>query len=112
MFQGKIKISTFVSRILHSFHRRYCRIEELIEKDKMYNVPSTFYFGMSRGLGMSYGSKKAVKYIQYVIAQGFDVGVHGVDYMDFRKMKCEHDKMAEILKKSKYFVKSKPFEVM
>lgn len=105
MLQGKIKISTFVSRLFHPFHQRYCRIEELLDKDMSCGIPSTFYFGMGRGLGMSYGAKKAVKYIQYVMGRGFDVGVHGVSYKEFEKMKGEHDSMANILKRNNFGIR-------
>lgn len=100
LLQGRVSLSTFINRLGYIFYKRYHRIEEVILKDKEYNIPSTFFFGMERGLGMSYGEKKARRYIEYVTLKGFDAGVHGISYQDINKMKNEFTKFKQITSKS------------
>lgn len=57
--------------------------------DKKYKVPSVFFFGMDNILGMSYKKDKVKFWIKYVQDQGFDVGVHGVEFKNIEKMKRE-----------------------
>lgn len=96
LFQGRISYKTFFNRLGYPFARRYHRIEEVIAKDKEYHIPSAFFFGMERGLGMSYGKKKAERYIHYVRQQGFDAGVHGIAYKDAVKIQKEHNDFRQL----------------
>lgn len=103
--QGKITLKTFFCRLGYPFYRRYHRIEEIINKDIEYKVPSVFFFGMERGLGMSYGKEKAEYYIQYVMQRGFDVGVHGIAYQDSDKIKDEYRSFKNIVKKNHFGIR-------
>lgn len=89
---GKIKFNTLFYRIIRSLSgRRQCRLPEIIDFDKSHNVHSTYFFGMANGLGMSYKPYKAKKWIDLVLENGFDAGVHGIEYSDPIKMKEEYD---------------------
>lgn len=92
----KISFNTLLYRYMMPFHNRMNRIEELMEFDKEHNIPSVFFFGMDNVLGMSYCRQQARPEIRKVLEQGFDAGVHGVEYKDPDKMKKEHDDFAEI----------------
>lgn len=78
--KGKISIRTFGYRLRSIFEKRLNRIEEVMELDRKYGVPSVFFFGMKSGLGMSYKKEEAQKYIQVVKESGFDIGVHGIEF--------------------------------
>lgn len=93
---GKINQKTFWYRLTLLFHNRMHRIDELMEFDRQHAIPSVFFFGMDNVLGMSYSREKAAPVIRRVLDNGFDVGVHGVDYRDPVKMQEEHDAFAEI----------------
>ena len=88
---GRISWQTCFHRITMIFRRRMNRIAEVMDYDKRNGIPSTFFFGMANGLGMSYSREKAAIYTEIVKANGFDVGVHGVDYMSIDKIRDEHD---------------------
>lgn len=88
---GKISLRTFLNRLTLLFHNRMHRIEEVMEFDKAHSIPSVFFFGMENGLGMSYTQEKAQPIIQRVMAQGFDVGVHGIDYLNGDSIREEYD---------------------
>ena len=94
--QGKNSLKTFLYRLTIPFRKRMHRIPEVMAFDRENGVPSVFFFGMDRVLGMSYSRKKAAPVIRYVMEQGFDVGVHGVDYLNAEKIKEEHDAFEEI----------------
>lgn len=94
--QGKIKLSTFFYRLTVLFHNRMHRIDELMAFDQAHCIPSVFFFGMSNVLGMSYSRKKAAPVIRKVMQEGFDVGVHGVDFQSLNKILKEHQDFAGI----------------
>ena len=96
IFTGQISLKTFFHRVTMIFRQRMNRIEEVMEFDRQNDIPSTFFFGMANGLGMSYSREKAEIYIKKVIEKGFDVGVHGVDYMEQENICREHDAFKNI----------------
>jgi len=90
----QISLKVFINRFLLTFGKRLNRIVELCEYDKSKGVKATYFFGMDNVLGMSYKKEKALPYIKYVIAQGFDAGVHGCNFDDAEAIKKEHDTFA------------------
>lgn len=94
LLKGKISLRTLFYRYAMPFHNRMNRIEELMEFDREHNIPSVFFFGMDNVLGMSYRRKQAFPEIRKVLEQGFDAGVHGVEYRDIGRIKKEHDDFA------------------
>ena len=92
----KISFKTFWHRLTLLFHNRMNRIDEVMTFDRAHGIPSVFFFGMDHALGMSYPRKKAEAMIRHVKENGFDAGVHGVDYQDADKMKAEHDAFADL----------------
>lgn len=105
LLQQRITFNTFLYRLGYPFYKRYHRIEEVLAKDKEYDIPSTFFFGMRRGLGMSYGKKKAEYYVHYVRQCGFDVGVHGIAYQKFNKILNEHNDFKGITNKESFGIR-------
>lgn len=68
--------------------------------DKDHDIPSVFFFGMENILGMSYSKRKAKPMIERVLENGFDAGVHGVDYQKTANIRREHDDFAKLSKTS------------
>lgn len=89
--QKKITLDTLWHRICSMFQNKMHRVDELMAFDKDNDIPSTFFFGMSQGLGMSYSIEKAKPVISRVLKNGFDVGVHGIDFLNKDRMQKEHD---------------------
>ncbi len=96
LLQKKISFKTCLYRVKSLFEKRLNRVDEIMELDKEYGVPSTFYFGMNQGLGMSYRPNEAKDVIYSVIEQGFDVGVHGIEFQNEEGIKKEHQIFEEI----------------
>jgi hypothetical protein len=80
--KGSITLMCIFYRTISVVDRRWNRIPEILEYDSSNNIPSTFFFGMANGLGMSYDLKKANLWIQKVRERNFDVGVHGIDFIN------------------------------
>lgn len=94
--KGQISFSSFWYRLISVFDKRLNRIPEIIEFDKNHGVKSTFFFGMDNILGLSYKKEKAETWIRYVLENGFDAGVHGIEISDFEKMKQEYNDFKKI----------------
>lgn len=92
----QISFSSFWYRLISIFDKRLNRIPEIIEFDKLHGVKSTFFFGMDNILGLSYKKEKAEQWIKYVLENGFDAGVHGIEIADIRKMKNEYNDFKKI----------------
>jgi len=83
-------------RMLSTIHKTRHNIKEVMAFDALHGIPSTFFFGMAKGLGMSYSKEKALPVIKEVYSKGFDVGVHGIAYNDMSAIKQEHDAFKEL----------------
>ena len=83
-------------RIASTFRKKRHYLDELMVFDKAHGVKSTFFFGMEKGLGMSYKAEVAKPVIKYVEKNGFDVGVHGINYTNRDLMKKEYNRFSEI----------------
>lgn len=86
----KIGFRVFFERMILPFRKSWNHMEEVLKFDKSHQIPSTFFFGMDRVLGMSYSRKSAKEMIQYVQNQTYDAGVHGVDFQNFTRMEKEY----------------------
>lgn len=106
VFTGKISIKTFSSRVLMIFNNRMNRLDEIMEFDKQEGIPSIFFFGMANGLGMSYSKKKVLPMIERVARNGFDIGVHGVEFENIIGIKQEHDAFAKISNMSEFGIRN------
>ena len=106
LLQGKIGLKTFLYRLFLLLHNRMTRIDEVMKFDKEHGIPSVFFFGMANGLGMSYSQKRALPFIRKVIANGFDAGVHGIDYIRPDRIKKEHDDFSRLAGKDVFGIRN------
>lgn len=97
VLKRKYGIKEYFHRMLTPFSKNRHKISEVIDFDRTHGIPSTFFFGMANGLGMSYSARKAIPMIKYVKEQGFDVGVHGIAYSDKEGINEEYERMKSIL---------------
>lgn len=106
LLKGKYGLSEWFYRMLTPFSKTRHHIPELIEFDRAHGIESTFFFGMENGLGMSYSVEVAKEVIQYVVEQGFDVGVHGIAYNSETDIYSEFNRMKEILKRDNFGIRT------
>lgn len=72
------------------FRKSRHNLDAMMKYDREHGIPSTFFFGMSKGLGMSYKPEEAAETIKNVKEQGFSVGVHGIDFQNYENMLREY----------------------
>ncbi|MDI6740191.1 MAG: hypothetical protein QME74_07490 [Candidatus Edwardsbacteria bacterium] len=102
---GRISIAEVLLRCANMACNRWQNIEELMEYDISRKVPSTFFVGVANGKGLSYSPAQAAKWIERIKKQGFDVGVHGINYDDAIVVKQEHDRFADIYRSNDFGIR-------
>lgn len=96
----------WIDRMLTPFSKIRHNIPEVIDFDLKYGVESTFFFGVSKGLGLSYNVDDVKYIIDYVQKRNFDVGVHGIAYNSYEDMKAEFKRMEDLLGRSDFGVRT------
>ena len=97
LVRHKLTTKEWALQMAIPFKRKMHNLEELMQLDAEYGIPSTFFFGMASGLGMSYRQKTALPLIRQVQKRDFAVGVHGIAYSDYKMMKKEYDDFAALI---------------
>ena len=106
MIRRQYGIKEWFHKMLTPFHKTRHHIPEVIAFDRSNGIESTFFFGMANGLGMSYSVEAAKPVIDYVVEQGFDVGVHGISYNSKEDIELEYNRMREILGKNDFGIRT------
>ena len=97
LLTGKISIKEFLIRMSALFLLRWNRIDEIVAFNKLHNIPTTFFVGVNKGLGLNYSLKNAAIAIKKMQSLGCDVGVHGISYDNFDAVKNEFELFAKII---------------
>ena len=94
--RGQLSPKEWLLRMASPFKTERHNIFDVMTFDKKYGVPSTFFFGMSQGLGMSYKKELAFPIIKQLASNGFDVGVHGIAHNDYERIQIEYNDFMNI----------------
>jgi hypothetical protein len=87
---GFIALSELKYRIKSIAKDKWQNLEELMRFDTLNEVPSTFFLAVSNGRGLRYSISQSEYWIKRILNQGFDVGIHGIDYVNYGNMKKEY----------------------
>ena len=98
---GKISASELLLRYGDVFKNQWQHIETLHNFNKQNNVPTTYFIGVNKGVGLSYSLQQAQFWINKMIAMGCDVGVHGIEFENFEKINAEYQLFKTISKQNK-----------
>jgi len=96
LINKSISIKEYLLRLKDILNNKWQNVEELMTFDKENGVNSTFFVGVSNGLGLSYSLKNAQYVIKNILKEGFDVGVHGISYNNLDDMKKEYEVFKQI----------------
>lgn len=91
---GGITLKQFAQRFQG---RQLNRVIELYRFNVDNDIPSTFFFGMRRGLGLSYSYKAAGEFISRLHDHGAAIGLHGMAYDSFEGLEDEKRRILEFL---------------
>jgi peptidoglycan/xylan/chitin deacetylase (PgdA/CDA1 family) len=100
---GKLPVRIGLKRLALVLSGRLHRVPEVMEIDRKFNIPSTFFVGMRNGLGMSYSLRKARQMLKLIQGEGFEVGVHVVAYDNAQLIREEYDRFVSIVGKDHLF---------
>jgi len=102
---GIISLKQLYLRFRDFIKNRWNNIEELMCFNKENNIPATFFFGVNKGIGLSYSKELAQNYIRLVVRNKFDVGVHGIEFNNFKAMKTEFEDFKKISGLNKFGIR-------
>jgi len=90
--RGKISLKIFFIKIASLFKRNaWNNLKKLLEFDKKNGVKPTFFIAMANGKGLSYSRRKAGKTIDLIKKYNFDIGIHGICYNNYERIKKEYE---------------------
>ncbi|RYZ33973.1 MAG: hypothetical protein EOP49_35120, partial [Sphingobacteriales bacterium] len=95
VLSGGLSVGGFIKRFNPA--RKLHNLEALAKTLQKHAIPANFFFGMGKGLNLSYENSKAAPVIKWLTEQGFEVGVHGISYDDSSSMQQEQEEMTAIL---------------
>lgn len=96
LLRRKITIKEWWLRSISCFKKNRNCLEEVMKFDRKQGAESTFFFGVRKGLGMSYRPEEAVSMVNYVRSQGFSVGLHGICYDSFNGIEEEYNTFVRV----------------
>ena len=96
-FNGTIPFREMMLRSAIVFQNQWQRIAEVMEFDRQQGIPSTFFVGVNQGSKLAYSLKNAAYWIKRIHENGFDVGVHGIDYTTMDGVQKEFETFRQIL---------------
>ncbi len=102
---GKISFAELVYRFSEIIDGRLHRIEELMDFDLSLSIPSTFFTGVNKGLGLNYSKEKASVIVRLIQSKGFDAGVHGIAYDELSAIQKERNDFARIAGHSNFGIR-------
>lgn len=105
LITGSVQLSEYFLRWKNILNNKMENIKEIVKFDKENGIPSTFFFGMNNGLGLSYSFNQAKQWIDYVEKNGFATGVHGINFNDFELMLMEYNKFKSVTSQKNFGIR-------
>ncbi len=93
LLKGAINIKQAFSR----YSSQLNRVRELHEYNAAYGVRETFFFGMRKGLNLSYDYQRSFSLIKYLVDQDVLVGLHGMGYNSIELLREEMQRIQSAL---------------
>ncbi len=93
--EGNISLNTLLKR----FPAQLNRVKELHEFNKKAGIRETFFFGMRKGLNLSYEWKDTQPFIDYLLKEKVLIGMHGMGYNSFDLLQEETNRFKTMLPK-------------
>lgn len=87
---GYVNGNEMKNRLLSLINNKWNNIESLMKFDRQNGIPSTYFIGVNNGKCLHYRKDKAREWIGNIKSQGFDAGVHGIEFDDSKAMGKEH----------------------
>lgn len=96
LFLFRINLFTFSSRLSCIIKNNFTNIDELVKFDVKYNTKATYFFATSNDNTLAYKAEAPKVYVQTIIKNNLNVGIHGIAFDDIQKMKDEYIRFTKI----------------
>lgn len=96
LLSGKISLREYTLRWSDFFRNKWQNIDELITFNNIYQVPSSFFIGVNKGLGLNYSNEAALSWIRQMQHRGAEIGLHGIAYNEPAEMAREKSTFAKL----------------
>ena len=87
---GRIPAAEYGRRLHGLARNQWHNLDELMAYNCEQGIPATFFVGVSNGKGLAYSRADAAFWIRRIIDNGFDCGVHGIDFDSPEAIREEH----------------------
>lgn len=91
LLNGKISFREYILRWADLFKNKWQNIDELITFNNINQVPSSFFIGVNKGIGLSYSNQAALMWIEQMKSRKCEVNIHGIEFDDSTLIKAEFD---------------------
>lgn len=88
---GKISFTEFMNRHADVFKNQWQHIEDLHQFNSKNGVPTSYFIGVKKGLGLSYSIEQSEFWIKKMLQMGCHVGPHGIEFESFEKISSEYN---------------------
>ena len=102
LVSGKISAREYLLRWTDFFKNKWQNIDELITFNNINNIPSSFFIGVNKGLGLNYSPKNALLWIEQMKSRNCEINIHGIEFDNFKSIKDEYS-LFESLTQQQHF---------
>ncbi len=96
LLSGKISVREYILRWTDFFKNKWQNIDELITFNNTKQIPSSFFVGVNKGIGLNYSHKPALVWIDQMKSRNCEIGVHGINYNDLKGVRTELDEFLKL----------------
>lgn len=97
---GKISFSEYIARWTDFFKNKWENIDEIITYNNVKQIPSTFFIGVKKGIGLSYSNAHAAVWMEQILSRGCELNLHGINFNDMAVIKEEKELFLKLSKQS------------
>lgn len=98
LISGKISMREYVLRWTDFFKNKWQNIDELITFNKIKSLPSSFFIGVNKGIGLNYSNVSAMVWIEQMKIRKAEIGLHGINFESLDAIKEEKKQFLELSK--------------
>jgi len=89
LLAGKISLREYILRWTDFFKNKWQNVDELITFNNTKQIPSSFFIGVNKGIGLSYSNHLALVWIEQMKSRNCEIGLHGINYDSLEVVKAE-----------------------
>jgi hypothetical protein len=105
LLTGKISFKEYFLRIGDLLKNNWNGLDELMDFNTAMRVDATFFVAVNSGMQLNYTFDNAAFWINKIKQNGFEVGVHGIDYTTINLIKSEYERFSKVVNNSDFGIR-------